>query len=354
MNCSRRSLTLALVLAHGCVNPGHDDASLATTAQAQQTLNGISLEELGFNSLMTNPDAMELLLMRPLSDSVYLTGADPDAIYLRTQLRPEGARRALSYLVSCALPAGQDVRWQDPDGPESDVAYGQLGLCPRWRTGEPDAMCKERVSACLLARQNALGATVNISMRGAGYGFPTTTEQAALPWREGAFFGDIFDPGALASGLSVEVLGESLVFQYRGVTETAHCEPAPTVGMSGCAEEASARETFLGTSRYAGSVFGAMYACSSPAWTDDVAYLHKRVCAGPNDEACLAQTVGPCCDHCAIDDDSPVGDGDYNACVGNGQLFEQVATVYLADPCSLVPDACDTVTQDHVVSSQCP
>ncbi len=80
---------------------------------------------------------------------------------------------AARYLAGCALPAGASV-----DGLE-----GELGLAPEWQHRPCDERCRQRVSACVLARLNTRGERRLVELAGPdGRGL------------EGAFFGDLFAP----------------------------------------------------------------------------------------------------------------------------------------------------------------
>lgn len=95
----------------------------------------------------------------------------------------------VEYIASCALDAGQSIdipaQWAELDAVRHRLTCGfagQLGLCgrtyqaspaaqgrpsePTWGTQPPTPGCLERVSACVLARVNAVAARVPISMRG--------------------------------------------------------------------------------------------------------------------------------------------------------------------------------------------
>src|SRR5262249_312947 len=67
----------------------------------------------------------------------------------------------LKYVISCAL---KDTRTLTSKA--NDVWKGELGLCDDWFNDPPGQECQELVSACVLARVNALGKRVIISVRG--------------------------------------------------------------------------------------------------------------------------------------------------------------------------------------------
>lgn len=101
-------------------------------------------------------------------------------------------REFVSYLVSCAMPegvvleaahAGQDYRFE-----------GSMGLAPDWLSRGMTATEQRWVSACLLARTNAFGKRIKISVRGTGPEVlqATPSERASHTLFEGGFFGNLF------------------------------------------------------------------------------------------------------------------------------------------------------------------
>lgn len=93
------------------------------------------------------------------------------------------------YMVECALPANQSVS-KTVNG-QTIVLSGLLGLAPEWKNHECDQDCQEWVSACLLARTNVSGETVQIWVTG---------DHEALDWvppanavLEGGFYGNLFE-----------------------------------------------------------------------------------------------------------------------------------------------------------------
>lgn len=104
-------------------------------------------------------------------------------------------RRTLKYLVSCALDEKAIVT-----ATVEGTAYefpGDLGLAPQWIKRPMTDVEQRWVSACMLARINLLGVTVQISMR--AY-FPSANrrlqvserEAREFPTREATFFGNLF------------------------------------------------------------------------------------------------------------------------------------------------------------------
>jgi hypothetical protein len=383
----------------------------------------------------------------------------------------------MKYMVSCALDANQSLSWHDPWNSTNYTWNGALGLCPAWNTSAPTQECLERVSSCLLARVNAFGTTVHLSMhgeksdlfplakepmvsfnstatggtvpdfleckpgqpsvglnrscgwkashigrcaptkpvtvgvgaapgcvstlgtagspdlimrvcdgiRGCGldpnnnpingpilaaaddtcgrnpavkftcpasglynvmlgeYSFSVTTspngtpgidavsgtmpldEQQLFQWREGAFYGNIFDADALAPEANVTVTRDGTVTgrEFRALSTD-------------------------------GVVYGNMFACYSSNWTMATAYLTKRICAGFN---CAAEVVGACQSNvsgeakpsmlCQKNDGTEtLGDYDYDVCLDSSLAtkWQEPITTFLATPCDIVSDvtACKT------------
>ncbi|MFL5353439.1 hypothetical protein [Archangium sp.] len=145
--------------------PGEDalGAAPAAAKQGMRVANSLTTQALVLNALSTNPTASPLLVSTGL---VPLFNPVSGNSYLQLQLRDVDAQHFMSYLVSCALESGHAVTWKDPLTLAVKTWQGQAGLCPQWETGAPTQACKNRVSACLLARNNAYGRRVELSMRG--------------------------------------------------------------------------------------------------------------------------------------------------------------------------------------------
>ncbi|WP_240357065.1 MULTISPECIES: hypothetical protein [Myxococcus] len=123
-------------------------------------LNSLSTADLAFNALTTNARSIEALTSEPLTSRSFASDAR-----LRYQLEDPAARNVMHYLVECALPATSVVEWKDRRG-DVYTFTGGAGLCSEWEYQAPSKECLGYVSACLLARNNAYGHTVEISLRG--------------------------------------------------------------------------------------------------------------------------------------------------------------------------------------------
>ena len=109
-------------------------------------------------------------------------------------------RQLLEYLISCALPAGVELS-TDIDG-EAVTFRGSFGLAPAWLKRPPSEREQRWVSACLLARTNYFGKSVEISMRAADPApsalRTTLDERQSFTLFEGAFFGNLFQQPPVA------------------------------------------------------------------------------------------------------------------------------------------------------------
>lgn len=111
------------------------------------------------------------------------------SIASENMLSTESGRGYFSYIASCAMPAGTSIK-----AVIQGAAYefpGGLGLAPAWEQRALNMSERRWVSACLLARVNAYGISVGISLRGNMELAPTKLERETFPVVEGAFYGDV-------------------------------------------------------------------------------------------------------------------------------------------------------------------
>jgi hypothetical protein len=95
-----------------------------------------------------------------------------------------------TYLVECALPPGESL--QKPVDGETIVLQGALGLAPEWQDEPCDEDCQEWVSACLLARINVAGESVDLWLT-AEHPAIGLGHAASLPIYEATFYGNVFE-----------------------------------------------------------------------------------------------------------------------------------------------------------------
>ncbi len=140
--------------------------------------------------------------------------------------------------------------------------------------------------------------------------------------REGAFFGNLFDP----KKLGVLVVPDK--------------------------ETKSNKLTVIGDPEAGGTgavvAYQGMFSCADSQWTEPDAYRFERVCAvSAGARLCAAVTLGPCPKTCRVDDGALLqGDRDLEKCVDNvGQPHRNPLTVFLKDACALVSSASCTRNQ---------
>ena len=124
---------LLLVVLAGCADAIDDE------------LGEIESEVTGTNKLAANKLAANKLAANKLAANSMKASSLADSDLVETV---EG-REVLSYIISCALPAGQSITL--------DGTYkfdGSLGLAPAWATRAPTRSERRWVSACVLARTN--------------------------------------------------------------------------------------------------------------------------------------------------------------------------------------------------------
>jgi hypothetical protein len=372
-------IALAGLQAAGC-SLG-DSSPPAVARRSGVTDNAITMNALTTNALTTHPDRLRELVESPLVDDSYKPGTS-----LGEALWDLSAQQVMEYLVSCALEPGQRLTWP-PSGqgpPFAPLTWeGELGLCPQWREHgvAADTACQELVSACLLARNSAFGTPVSISVRGFDTGgayfgagsVPVngvmTPEHEVYHWREGAFYGNLFDPAALDPRLQVRVAhdaasGSVQVSYWHGSEASLTGQPVfdmnltdyATVGRAVLIElRNQAHDRFMAEQWQGGPAvaYGKAFACWSPEWTQADAYFRRRLCAGPDGaDRCLAKAVGACREAggapgeqtflCMVEHTPDAGYWDFDDCVENAgaspSSWSYPITVFLREPCDVVID----------------
>ncbi len=154
--------------------------------------NKLSANRLAANKLSANGVSLNGLLSEALPEMALTSATIAEAID-PVALEDEFVQDVLEYMVSCALAPGQSVEV----AVDGDIAVygGSLGLAPQWgeEHGECDAACQGWVSACLIARTNFLGESVQISLLGDHPSLqPTAEESIAFDLEEATYFGDLF------------------------------------------------------------------------------------------------------------------------------------------------------------------
>jgi len=140
-----------------------------------------------YNALLKNSIEHNALKMNSLSQNALSQNALKENSLVRNGLSDPDYRKLIEYTVGCALESDQII---EVDG---YTFTGSLGLAPEWADGACDATCQGWVSACLLARVNAKGESVLISLRGNHPGLETSVEEQELFYvYEGSYYGNVF------------------------------------------------------------------------------------------------------------------------------------------------------------------
>jgi hypothetical protein len=194
----RRSLPLVLLALAGCGTPP-EAGDVEKISQAATGENGIGFNGLGFNGLGWNGIGFNGLGWNGLAanglaangigwNGIGWNGIGWNGVH---GLENPGVRELVSYLVSCALPEGDSITYEIK-GKKYTFA-GDLGVAPEWKRERCDGSCQRWVSACMLARVNAKGEHVEISMRGANDGLALEKgERKDFTQLEGAYWGNLF------------------------------------------------------------------------------------------------------------------------------------------------------------------
>ncbi|MDY7228184.1 hypothetical protein [Hyalangium rubrum] len=161
------------------------------------TLNGLSANGLSANGLSFNGLSFNGLSANGLASAEFASWFAQDPI-LSTMV--------MTYLVRCAVPAGQSRSYTDAETGQSYSWNGALGLTPGWSNGQPASFAEQQVlTACLLAHVNQAGANLNISVLGrsaVGQPIPFTPhELLSYPVQEACFFGNLFTQQGLFFGV---------------------------------------------------------------------------------------------------------------------------------------------------------
>lgn len=344
LRVSTLSLTAGILLAASASSASGIRVPLMVTA------NHLTLDHLGRNLLTANKTNVGALVSSPLKSESFTSGP------LHGALIDPHARAVMEALVQCALTEEQSVSWS-PTAEEQKVFWhylsgfdakpwkGEIGLCPQWAEGPASTACQELVSACLLARNNAYGVRVDISLQGdralvAPTSFPVDParspamqEAASFPLREGAFFGNLFDPNALNPRAEV-----TMVKVDRDATKAVPEIRRPPLDPDD-------------------RIYGHAYVChpSDPVFQAS-AYMQKRVCApslGASPAGCIAEHAGACREPmmgqsvCGEVCDARTAQCTYQSCTAGEKTWTRPITVFLDRRCYFDAATCAFLEQNH-------
>ncbi len=286
--------------------------------------NGLWSEEfwrtgLAGDAIKDNPSVRQLL------QYIYecaMPGTRPDGSSFATTLDPHNGAVTCDTGTPCAE---SFYTCQIPEGATEGTCEvplkGGIGLginanqSTWWESGQCDETCQRWVSACVLARTNAYGVRVEISMRVPNDAPPaiqqalavrvdeTFDEKALFPTREGAFYGNIFatTPMIDRPGFTGDEIGP--------------IQNTPV-----------------------------FFACAGRG--SNIPDITKRFCSSQGDQTvinvpgvCLSTALqsGACA---SIDDEA---DGAIHECAGGNTTYPEVITVYIHEPIEKCGNAvCET------------
>ncbi|HEY2729300.1 MAG TPA: hypothetical protein VGK52_05115 [Polyangia bacterium] len=172
-------LTTALV---GCGPAESDPGTAVASGDALNSVNGLN----SINGLNSTNGLNSINGFNSVNGLNSINGLNSTNGLMTT----DSGRQTVSYLVRCALAAGDTLAKQDQNGTWYTYS-GAIGLAPQYKTGACDANCQEAISSCMLAHVNTSGTHIPLwmvaPMSAVGWG-----QSAWYPTREGTFFGNIF------------------------------------------------------------------------------------------------------------------------------------------------------------------
>jgi hypothetical protein len=216
----------------GCGPAGTEEraSELPSQGQGLQVDNGLSLNGLSLNGLSLNGLSLNGLSLNGLS----LNGLSAPEFTAWFTQDPSHADMVVTYLVKCAVPAGESRSYTDPQTGQRYVWNGELGLAPSWAHGSPSKVDEQQViSACLAAHTNQHALHIPISILGRGAQGPripyTDPELATFSVREACFFGNLFTQEGIF--FAADRAGAPLATRACGVlSHSTECAPLTLVG----------------------------------------------------------------------------------------------------------------------------
>ena len=184
----RLVVPLACLIAFGgCV----DETEVSEGTQSVVTDNRIALNRIALNRIALNRIALNRIALNRIA----LNNLQANLSSIGNLLDTDEGREVFSFVVSCALDQGITLTVEHASLGQL-LFFGEVGLAPQWETRAMNDSDQRWVSACLLARVNNNDVTVQVSLRGPTDALATTAqERTSWSLQEGAFFGDVFQPG---------------------------------------------------------------------------------------------------------------------------------------------------------------
>ncbi len=227
----------------GPEEPSTEFLELDSQSQELNSHNGVSANGLSANGLSANGLSANGLSANGLSAEAFASWFTQN---------PQNADTLMTYVVRCAVPAGQSRSFTHHQTGQTYTWMGGLGLAPDWASGQSMSSSEQQiVTACLLAHVNRFGRHVNISVLGLtarGHAIPFTYGELSIyRVREACFFGNLFTPNSLFFGIARSDSHEDR-YQTRacgrmdsGSSSNSQCAPLRFVGR--CSQHCSSGST---------------------------------------------------------------------------------------------------------------
>jgi hypothetical protein len=201
-----RVVALAVLMgtvACGTVGDGVTESGESLGTQGQElgavngiTVNGITVNGITVNGITVNGITVNGITVNGMATSEFSTWFAQNM---------EQNATLMSYLVKCAVPAGQSRSFRDRVSGKTYTWPGSLGLAPGWANGHAINEAEQQIiSACLAAHINKYGIHVPLSILG------RTATQEPISYsaeelqtfnrREGCFFGNLFTGEGIFAG----------------------------------------------------------------------------------------------------------------------------------------------------------
>jgi hypothetical protein len=183
-----RLFIVTITLLAACAEVPEESTWGAELTQNRITTNRITANQITANRITANRiTANRITANRITSDRIEVSSSVDEL------LATADGQVLFEVIVGCALPKTVTLVAR-VDGTELEF-HGEIGLAPDWLHHALDLKGQGWVTACLLARVNATGIELNISIRGTHHVLKAdAAEREKYPLEEGAFYGNVFVP----------------------------------------------------------------------------------------------------------------------------------------------------------------
>ncbi|WP_244238826.1 hypothetical protein [Corallococcus carmarthensis] len=209
-----------------------EDATLeadwaSSVDQAQQVDNGMTVNGMTVNGMTVNGMTVNGMTVNGLATASFNDWFNQNVA---------DAPTLMSYIVKCAVPAGQTRTFQSTVTGVKYTWQGGLGLAPGWSAGSAATVTEQQVvSACLAAHVNKYGLHIALSALGrtaAGTEIPYSAEELSqFSAKEGCFFGNLFTTEGVFAGRDRDFTAAESSTRACSLTLKAdNCAPVTNIG----------------------------------------------------------------------------------------------------------------------------